>query len=448
MVINMKFKWDKKYLYWGLTGFLVIIASISFFLILSRMSDISDFFSNIINTLKPVIYGLCFAYLMIPILNGIEKPLKPLVQKLSDCLLSHKIPKTKLPLRKKPLRINALTRAVSTALTVLISLLLVFALFSMVLPQLLQSLIQIFKNLPEYGYNLQSWLNQVLEDNPEIARDLNNVFNNISSYLEEWLKNTLIPQMQEILQKVTSGLLSAAIGLKNILIGVIISIYVLSSKDLFASQAKRVCYALLETAHANSLIKTTRKTHKIFGGFIYGKLLDSLIIGILCFLCMSILQWPYPVLISVIIGVTNIIPFFGPFIGAIPSAILILLVDPMTCLYFIIFVLLLQQFDGNILGPKILGDSTGLSSFWVITAILVSGGLFGFIGMLIGVPTFAVIYTLSKEAIERSLKGKSLPSHTKDYQDLDFIDKENGKAVHFSQKTDKDQPEGKDATSS
>ena len=183
-----------------------------------------------------------------------------------------------------------------------------------------------------------------------------------------------------------------------------------------------------------------RQTHKIFGGFISGKLLDSLIIGILCFIVMSIFNWPYAVLVSVIVGVTNVIPFFGPFIGAIPSAFLILLVDPMTCLYFVIFVFILQQFDGNILGPKILGDSTGLSSFWVIFAILIGGGLFGFIGMLIGVPTFAVIYTLVRSAIEKKLKEKELPCKTEAYQDVDYVDPQDGTFVRAGKELSSPKP--------
>lgn len=181
---------------------------------------------------------------------------------------------------------------------------------------------------------------------------------------------------------------------KNVFIGIIIAIYVLNSKQLFAAQAKKLLYGCLSTRRANIVLDNARFTHRVFGGFINGKLLDSLIIGILCFVGMTALRMPYAMLISVVVGVTNIIPFFGPFIGAIPSGLLILLIDPLKALYFVLFILALQQFDGNILGPKILGDSTGLSSFWVIVCILLAGGLFGFVGMVVGVPLFAVLYSI------------------------------------------------------
>ena len=219
--------------------------------------------------------------------------------------------------------------------------------------------------------------------------------------------------------------------LKNVIVGIIIAIYVLNSKDLFAAQAKKIAYSIFSTEHANLFIKNTRFIHRVFGGFITGKLLDSLIIGMITFVFMSVFDMPYVVLISVIIGVTNFIPFFGPFIGAIPCSFLVLMVSPLKCLYFVIFILILQQFDGNILGPKILGDSTGLSSFWVMFAILIAGGLFGFVGMIIGVPLFAVLYSLITTLVNRSLADKDLPVKTSDYFFMDCIDPDTHKPVPF-----------------
>ncbi len=172
------------------------------------------------------------------------------------------------------------------------------------------------------------------------------------------------------------------------------------------------------------ILHLTTKSNEIFGGFIIGKIIDSAIIGVLCFFGLSILDMPYVMLVSVIVGVTNVIPFFGPYIGAVPSAILILLSDPMKGLYFIIFILVLQQFDGNILGPKILGNSTGLSAFWVIVAILLGGGLFGFVGMVMGVPTFAVLYYIAEMILDNRLKRKSLPIDTGYYSKMSYVDSE------------------------
>ena len=206
--------------------------------------------------------------------------------------------------------------------------------------------------------------------------------------------------------------------MKNFLIGIIVAVYVLNCKTTFASQAKKIIYSIFNKKLGSAIIHEIRFVHQGFGGFIIGKLIDSLIIGILCYICLTLMKMPYTMLISVIIGITNIIPFFGPFIGAVPSFILLLLVSPMQSLYFIIFIFVLQQFDGNILGPKILGDSTGLSSFWVLFSILFFGGLMGFFGMIIGVPFFAVAYHLISQAVNKALQKKELSTNTDDYKNI------------------------------
>ena len=223
--------------------------------------------------------------------------------------------------------------------------------------------------------------------------------------------------------------------LKTVLVGFISAVYMLNSKDTFSAQGKKLIYSMFHTDTANVILENIRFVHKVFGGFITGKLLDSLIIGLITFFAMSILQMPYVLLISVIIGVTNIIPFFGPFIGAIPSTLLIILVSPLQGVYFVIFILILQQFDGNILGPKILGDSTGLASFWVMFAILLFGGMFGFAGMVVGVPLFAVIYSAVSGLVNRSLGKKKLSVQTADYITLDHIDAESGEMIPITKDT-------------
>lgn len=230
-------------------------------------------------------------------------------------------------------------------------------------------------------------------------------------------------------------MLGIAKALWNLVIGLIISIYLLASKERLIGQTKKMTYAFLDIRYANGIIEDTRLIDRTFGGFISGKILDSVIIGILCFFCVSFMKLPYPMLISVIIGVTNVIPFFGPFIGAIPCGLLILMVNPLQCLYFILFIWILQQFDGNFLGPKILGDSTGLSGFWVIFSITIFSGLMGVPGMILGVPIFAVLYALLKRRINRNLQRKGMPTETAAYRNLEKVDPKTGNLKEKEVKT-------------
>ncbi len=211
-------------------------------------------------------------------------------------------------------------------------------------------------------------------------------------------------------------------ALWNLIIGFIISIYLLGSKEKFAGQAKKIVYAVFDRKAGNELISNFRFIHGTFIGFLGGKIVDSIIIGIICFVCTSVIGTPYSILVSVIIGLTNIIPFFGPWIGGIPSALLVLMVDPKQALYFGILIIVIQQFDGNILGPKILGDSTGLSGFWVIFSITIFGGLFGVLGMVVGVPIFAVFYAGVKSMVNRSLHKRSLPTDLSPYMTVGQIE--------------------------
>ena len=266
---------------------------------------------------------------------------------------------------------------------------------------------------------------QFLNNNPEMARTVQQAIDSAVSWLQNWIKTDLLPNLNNIVYGLSSGVMGVVNVLKNLVIGLIVTVYLLASRRRFASQAKKIVYSLFPVKFANSFVSHSRYTHQVFGGFISGKILDSLIIGVICFVGCSFMKIPYTMLVSVVIGLTNIIPFFGPFIGAIPCGLLILLADPMRCLYFVFFIVVLQQFDGNILGPKILGDSTGLSSFWVLFSILLFGGLLGFVGMVIGVPVFAVIYNMINQFINRRLEKKDLSTETRLYDNLEYIDEEN-----------------------
>ena len=255
------------------------------------------------------------------------------------------------------------------------------------------------------------------------------IFSTVTARAETWLTNDLLPKINLLVASFSTGFMGALVFLKNFLIGAMISIYLLYGKESYVAQGKRLLYCLFSTQTTNNIIRDLQYVDKTFGGFIIGKVLDSLIIGILCYIGTTILNLPYALLVSVIVGVTNVIPFFGPYIGAVPSAVLILLVNPIQCIYFVIFILLLQQFDGNFLGPKILGGSTGLSSFMVIVAIMIGGGLFGVPGMIAGVPVFAVLYALIWRLINHSLNDKKMPAEEETYINIDCLDEQTGEVL-------------------
>ena len=407
----MKIKFNRKMIMTGIIAFLVIAASICFYYLIFRSEAFSAKINTFISILSPVIYGIIIAYLLTPIVNFIERRmLKPLFTKKNP----------EMTIKKKKCM-----RVISVILSLLLISLLLYAFISVIVPEVSRSIIAISYQFPYYIRNLTQFSNKLLQDNPTLNDLFIQFVNDYSGEFSNFLNKTIIPQTQEILKHISLSLLSFLKTLWNVVIGAIISVYVLFNKELFAGQAKKIAYALLNTDHANTFIKDIRFTSQTFIGFLSGKIVDSIIIGILCFVGLSILKMPYAILVSVIVGVTNIIPFFGPYLGAIPSALLILLVNPLKCLYFIIFILVLQQLDGNVIGPKILGQSTGLSGFWVIFSITIFGGLWGVAGMIVGVPLWAVIYALVKRTIGHKLKNKGLPAETQEYLNVDKIkDKE------------------------
>ena len=243
---------------------------------------------------------------------------------------------------------------------------------------------------------------------------MNDTLDRAASYFENWVQTDVLPQATTYLASITSGVISMVKLLFNTIIGLIVSVYVLMEKEKFIGQSKKIIYAIFKPERGNIIVRTVRKSNQIFGGFITGKILDSVIIGVICYVVLLIMNMPYTVLVSVIVGVTNVIPLYGPYIGAIPSFIIIALANPLQGLYFLIFIIILQQFDGNILGPKILGNTTNLSSFWVLFAILLFGGVFGIVGMVIGVPVFAFIYQLIREWVLDRLEEQKLQTQKKE----------------------------------
>ena len=312
----------------------------------------------------------------------------------------------------------------------------VVLLIAAIVPSIIQSIQGIATGLPSEVKNIMDWSDEFFKGDSEIVGVINDVLQKASDAVQKFLENDLLAQVQVYLTSIASGVIYTLKFLLNLVVGIIVSIYVLASQETFAGQAKKIIYAMFKPVRANVIVETVRKSNEIFGGFISGKLLDSAIIGILAYVVLTIMRMPDTILLAVIIGVTNIIPFFGPFIGAIPSFLIVVLQNPLQGVYFLIFIFILQQIDGNIIGPKILGDSTGLSSFWVVFAILVFGGLWGFPGMLLGVPLMAVIYYVAQKLVSYFLRKRGLVDDTGSYIHLMRIDKRTNELV-YEEKTEK-----------
>lgn len=398
----------KTYFMKGFTYFLVIVACIVCYFAFLRIDDIAILLKEVATILQPIIMGLVFAYLLNPMVMMIERNLIPILEK-------------KIKNEKK---VRSLARNTGVFTAILVTIAVVVLLLNMVLPELYESIRDMIISLPGQMNDAMEYLEEHAINDSAISGTLNTVLENGAASLETWLRTDLISQVNQMMSSLTSGVISFFETLFNIAVGLIVSVYVLTSKEKFIGQCKKATYALFQKDRANLILQVTRKSNEIFGGFVIGKIIDSIIIGVICFVVLSILKMPYTLLVSIVVGVTNVIPFFGPFIGAIPSIILILLAEPIKGLYFMIFILLLQQFDGNILGPKILGNSTGLSAFWVVFSILLGGGMFGFIGMVMGVPTFAVLYYLVDMFLNQKLEKKELPLSSGEFEMLDYIDQD------------------------
>lgn len=407
----MKFRWDKKYLYWGATAFATVSLSLLFYYMLFHGSAFQTWYGRIMAVLSPVNFGLAFAFVLTPLVNYFEKnwiiPLKKRIGKKKD---------------KKEVSTKD-NRGLSILLTFLFIFLLLYGLINMIIPQIATSINNIVNSMDTYMNNLYDWSEALIANSTTSAfgQYVYDTLTDSSGSLEDFLTNKIVPLIQPLLLDLSTNILAFVRSFWNILLGFVFAIYLLGAKERFAGQAKKIIYSIFSTRRANTLIDGLRFSGKTFNGFITGKLIDSLIIGLICFIGLTLLRIPYPILISVIIGITNIIPVFGPFIGAVPSALLILMVSPIHCLYFIIFVILLQQLDGNVIGPKILGDSTGLSGFWVLFSITVFGGLYGVFGMFIGIPTFAVMYAFVRNRVNKSLEKKQLPTNSSLYMFVDHV---------------------------
>ncbi|MCD8365027.1 MAG: AI-2E family transporter [Clostridiales bacterium] len=405
--------WDiRPYLSVGLTAILVIFVSLLLFFFLFRFEGFSSGVGEIIHSLNGVIIGLVLAYLLNPVMKFFERRLQ----------------KKLFTVGERTLKQKRIIRGLSVACAMFLFLAVIAVLLVILVPQLIMSVQELVLSLNDKLETLVEWIERLIRNN-HLADQVENLADEIFTWLEDWLQTAILDNGSDIMATLTAGVYSVLKMLVNFLVGLIVALYVLMKKEQFVGQAKKLIYAIFKPRYGNIVMEVARKADEVFGGFFVGKIIDSLIIGCICFVCMYIMKLPYTALVSVIIGVTNIIPFFGPFIGAIPSVILIFLVSPIQAVYFLILIVVLQQVDGNIIGPKILGDSTGLSPFWIIFSILLFGGCFGFAGMIFGVPVFALIYYIIKRVTEHFLRKRGLPEETADYVNLGHVDMDTNRIV-------------------
>jgi len=398
----MKFKPDKKYIVWGITAFLVSVCVILFIFAVFNYPVFAKGFSNIIRILMPVIDGFLIAYLLNPVMMFYEEIVIPCVYGL----FSHKKP--------EGVRTKRVFRYISIILS-LLSLALVIMLFiSIVVPQLIESITSIALQFPQYANNVVAFVNKTFDDYPQVLDYFYTYYDRFEEWAGGFMKD-LPSYANRVWSSVSRGIVNSVSFVWNIILGLVLSVYILSFKEKFTAQMRKITLAYFNRRKANDIFDGLREINFIFRNYIVSSIVDSLIIGMLCFILCLILGFPYPILISFIVGLTNIIPFFGPFIGAVPGTLIIFMISPIRAFYFILMILILQQMDGNVIKPRLFGSSTGLPAFWVVVAILVGGGLFGVMGMYLGTPVFAVLYNTVRRRVARRLEMKGLPSDTLKY---------------------------------
>ena len=373
---------NKKYVCWMLAGFGTISMSVLFFFFLYRLQGVGDALEKVMGILMPFVYGGILAYLLRPMCNWYSK-------------YTHELFKGKH---------GKLAEGIAIFASFVTGGLAVYALIIMIGPDIVDSVVSLWNIIPEKVDELIAWIGKISGENEALLEYFNASSDTIYNTMDNWINNTLVPYATNVVSGVGTGVWKVLLFVKNVLIGLIVAVYLLASRKKFSKQGVLVVRSLLKPRWADLILEEIAYVDKMFGGFIDGKLVDSAIIGVLCYIGCSILKFPNALLVSVIVGVTNIIPFFGPFMGAVPGALLILIDSPIKAVWFLLFILFLQQLDGNVIGPKILGNHTGVSSFWVLFSILLFGGMWGIVGMVIAVPLFAVIYDLLRRLVIRGLK--------------------------------------------
>ncbi len=373
--------------YWklGVTIFGSLAAAIAFYFLLFRIGELTSYLSVILSALQPVVIGMAVAYVLCPVQTFFERH-------LTKC--------------------GRFARLTSVLLTMLAAAGIVGIFCVLALPELVHSVSDLVTKLPGMVDAQLERLRAYLETDSEAVENFMKMVRSVEDFLSNWIKTNLFSTVSNI----SSSVLSIGSAVVNLTVAIVVAIYLLLDRERYVAQCRKLFFSVSKNKKWNdAILDGVHQADRIFSGFISGKLVDSLIVGVICFVCLTILRMPYALLVSVIVGVTNIIPMFGPFIGAVPSAFLILLVSPGKCVVFLIFIIILQQIDGNIIGPRILGNSTGLSALYVTVAMLLFGKLLGFLGMIVGVPLFATLYYIVKRVAEYSLRKQEMPVSTQDY---------------------------------
>ena len=396
----------KAYAGYGITAFLVLAAVVLLVFVFVRIEDVSNIFDGVKKAFAPIMYGAVFAYLMNPLMTAVEGVLKNLFRRRA----------------KNITRADKAARSIAIFVTLIVLVLVIGFLVYMLVPELKNTVMSLGSDLPEHYRNLEEWYYGLDIRNTQVGEVLDSSIIKAGEYIEDFIDNKLLATVTNIMAVLASSVKSVFGIVYNVFVGLVASIYILGGKEKILGIFKKITYACFKRRNANTVVRLARQCHVKFTNAFIGKLIDSFIIGMICFLIMYIFKFPYSVLISVVIGVTNVIPFFGPIIGAVPSAFLVLVADPHMLLPFIIMVVVLQQFDSNILTPKIMGETIGLSPMWVLFGCVFFGSLWGVGGMLLAVPLTACIYMIVKEIVENRLYRKGLELETDYYQDLEYED--------------------------
>ncbi len=430
----IRLDWNKKYTTIAAYALIVIILAVMFVVFIFKYESIANGFSWLGDVVAPIIIGICIAYVINPLVmwfeNRVFHRLKddeiniPSIWDKID-FVSRDEEKAKERLHNKMVKRRRRRRTLAKALSVVISLVIVITFVTgiciAVVPHVAQSIVDLADQMPGYAKSLETKLKTIFENNPTLASYISNEFIELSNIIDK-----IADQIAPVIGSVSMGLIgvvsSVLVALKNVLIGFMIAIYLLFSKERLIAQFKKILFAFFKNDKCQRILTICRKSNNIFKTFIISNLLDAMIIFILMSIGMALMDMPYAMLISLVCGVTNLIPFFGPFIGAIPCGILILLVDPIKVIWFGLFVLALQQIDGNIIKPFLFGETLGLPALWVLISIIITGGLFGIPGMLLGAPLFAVIYLLFAEFVAGKLEKKNMPTETDRYYDTEAYD--------------------------
>ena len=381
----MKDPKKQRYFYAMMAGFGAISLSVLFFFFLYRLQGIGNVISQLSTILAPFIYGGIIAYLLRPMCNSLE------------AFFQLRLPK----------KMRRFANAFAVVFSLLVGILVVYALITMVVPQLVESIVTLWNALPTKMEQLVNWATETFGKDERVVQFVEKNYRSYFTDIDKWVQANVIPQVSSLVTNVGTSVWQVLKFVYNILIGLIVAVYVLHGRKRFGKQARLIVRSMFSDRWANRILEEVEFIDRMFGGFIDGKIIDSAIVGVLCYIGCTVLKIPSALLVSVIVGVTNVIPFFGPVIGAVPATLLILIDSPIKALWFLIWVIVLQQLDGNVIGPKILGNRTGLSGFWVMFSIILFGGLWGIVGMIICVPLFAVIYDTVRRLVRRGLRRRN-----------------------------------------